>query len=80
MEGRIRKYYRVTVHRYPPYSATNGSYYYEEDVWAYSEEGARNKIERQNKDCYGNDIPESVIEISKEEFRGDKVTRSCNKK
>ena len=80
MMKRKRKYYRVTVHRIPPYSATNGNYYYEEDVWAYSEEGARNKIERQNKDCYGSSIPENVVEISKEEFRGDKVTRNCNKK
>lgn len=76
MDKRIRKYYRVTVHRIPPYSTINGSYYYEEDVWAYSEDGAKNKIFKQQKNGYGQHIPCEVREISKEEFRGDKVTTS----
>ena len=49
MEKKTRKYYRVKIHRIPPYSSINGSYYYEEDVWAYSEDGARNKIEREHQ-------------------------------
>ena len=49
MEKKTRKYYRVKIYRIPPYSSINGSYYYEEDVWAYSEDGARNKIEREHK-------------------------------
>ena len=76
MEKKTRKYYRVKVHRIPPYSSINGSYYYEEDVWAYSEDGARNKIEREHKNGYGSHIPCEVIEISKEEFHGDKVKKS----
>lgn len=75
MDKRTKKYYRVKVHRIPPYSFVNGSYYLEEDVWAYSEEGAIRKIYRQYKDCYGSHIPREVTEISKEDFRGDKVTK-----
>ena len=77
MEKRIRKYYRVNVLRTPPYSLINGTYQYEEDVWAYSEEGAKNKITRQHKNCCGRHIPRKVIEISKEDFRGDKVVKDC---
>lgn len=77
MEKRIRKYYRVNVLRIPPYSLINGTYQYEEDVWAYSEEGAKNKITRQHKNCCGRHIPREVIEISKEDFRGDKVVKDC---
>lgn len=76
MENKTRKYYRVNVHRIPPYSSINGSYYYEEDVWAYSEKGARNKICKEHKNGYGSHIPCEVVEISKEEFRGDKVKKS----
>ena len=50
MEKKTRKYYRVKIHRIPPYSSINGSYYYEEDVWAYSEDGARNKNYREKFD------------------------------
>lgn len=76
MEKENKKYYRVKVHRIPPYSSINGSYYYEEDVWAYSKEGAMNKIIRQHKCGYGSHMPCDVTEISKEEFRGDKVKKS----
>ena len=76
MEKKIRRYYRVNVHRIPPHSAINESYYYEEDVWAYSEEGARNKITKHHKGSYGKHIPCEVVEISKEEFRGDKVVKN----
>lgn len=75
MEKKTRKYYRVKVHRIPPYSLINGSYYYEEDVWAYSEDGARNKITKQHKNRYGSHIPCEVTEISKEDFRGAKVKK-----
>lgn len=75
MEKKTRKYYRVKIHRIPPYSFVNKSYYYEEDVWAYSERGARNKIYKEYKDSYGNHIPCKIIEISKKEFRGDKVKK-----
>ena len=43
-------------------------------MWAYSEEGAANKIYKQYKDCYGRYIPREILEISKDEFRGDKKT------
>ena len=76
MDKKTRKYYRVKIHRIPPYSAINGSYYYEEDVWAYSEEGARNKIFKQHKGGYGRHVPCEVTEISKEDFRGAKVAKS----
>lgn len=75
MEKKTRKYYRVNIHRVPPYSAINGSYYFEEDVWAYSKEGAINKIDKQYKDCYGSHIPCEITEITKEDFRGDKVRK-----
>lgn len=71
-----RKYFRVKVLRIPPFSSINGSYSYEEDVWAYSEEGAKRKIGRENKNCYGSHIPSEVTEISKDEFRGDKVKKN----
>lgn len=76
MMKKERKYFRVKVHRIPPYSSINGSYFYEEDVWAYSEEGAKCKIDRENKKCYGSHIPREVTEISKDEFRGDKVKKN----
>lgn len=71
MEGRKRKYYRVKVHRIPPYSAVNGSYDYEEDVFAYSKEGAIKSVERYHSKGYGSNIPIEVIEITKEEFKGN---------
>lgn len=71
MNKRIRKYYRVKVHRIPPYSVVNGSYYYEEDVYAYSKEGAERSVDRYHKNGYGSCIPVEVKEISKEEFRGN---------
>ncbi len=71
-----RKYYRVTVHRIPPYSAVNGSYYYEEDVYASSLEGARKSVERYHAKGYGSNIPGDVKEITKDEFRGLHETRS----
>ena len=71
MTERKRKYYRVKVHRYPPYSAINGSYYYEEDVYAYSKEGALKSVERYHRKGYGRNIPIEAREITKEEFRGN---------
>lgn len=75
MEKKTRKYYRVTIKRIPPYAPINRSYYFEEDVWAYSKKGAENKIYRHCKNCYGHHVPKKVIEITKEEFRGDKATK-----
>ena len=43
---------------------------------AYSEDGARNKIDREHKNGFGSHIPCEVTEISKEKFRGDKVKKS----
>ena len=79
MANRTRKYYRVKVHRYPPFSSINGSYYYYEDVWAYSYEGAENKIRKESAKTYGNNIPCDIKEISKEEFKGDKVITHVGK-
>ena len=70
MEKKTRKYYRVTVHRTPPYSSVNGSYDYEEDVYAYSEEGAIKSVEKYHSKGYGSNVPVEVIEITKEEFKG----------
>lgn len=75
MSENKRKYYRVTVHRYPPYSSINGSYYFEEDVRANTPDGARKSVERYHKKGYGDDIPGDVREITKEEFRGLHETR-----
>ena len=44
----------------------------EEDVWAYSDKGAENKVKGQYKKCYGSHVIEKVIEVSKADFRGDK--------
>ena len=75
MEKKTRKYYRVTIRRIPPYYPVNGDYYYEEDVWAYSEEGATKKIYKQYKGCFGDHTVTKIVEVTKEEFRGDKVTK-----
>lgn len=74
-ETKKRKYFRAKMLRIPPYSFVNKSYYYEEDVWAFSKEGADNKLYKQYKDSYGSIIPQEIVEITKEEFRGDKVTK-----
>lgn len=76
MMKKERKYFRVKVLRIPPYSSINGSYSYEEDVWAYSAEGAKCKIDREHKKCCGSHILREVTEISKDEFRGDKVRKN----
>lgn len=76
MENKKRKYYRVKIERIPPHSAVNGSYCYEEDVWAYSETGAINKVNREHKSSYGSHNPCEIKEISKEDFRCDKFIKS----
>mgnify|MGYP004559130141 CR=1 FL=1 len=73
---KTRKYYRVKVKCIPPYYPINTIYYYEEDVWAYSKDGAVNKIHRTHKNCFGSHIPCDITEISKENFRGDKIIKS----
>ena len=65
-----RKYYRVTVRRIPPYSTINKPYSYEEDVYAYSTEGALNTVEKYHSKGFGSHIPMNAKEISKDEFRG----------
>lgn len=70
-----RKYFRAKILRIPPHSFVNKSYYYEEDVWAFSKEGADNKLYKQHKDSYGSHVPQEIVEIAKEDFRGDKVTK-----
>ncbi len=74
-ETKKRKYFRAKMLRIPPYSFVNKSYYYEEDVWAFSKEGADNKLYKQYKDSYGSNIPQEIVEITKDNFRGDKVTK-----
>ena len=68
MEKRTKKYFRVKINRIPPYYPINAAYDFEEDVWAYSDKGAENKVKGQYKKCYGS----HVIEVSKADFRGDK--------
>ncbi len=67
---RKRKYYRAIVHRIPPYSHINGSYDYEEDVYAFSEDGAIKSIEKYHSKGYGSHYIKEIKEITKEEFRG----------
>ena len=49
MEKRTKKYFRVKINRIPPYYPINAAYDFEEDVWAYSDKGAENKVKRQYK-------------------------------
>ena len=70
-----RKYFRAKMLRISPHSFVNKSYYYEEDGWAFSKEGADNKLYKQHKNSYGRHVPQEIVEIAKEDFRGDKVTK-----
>lgn len=70
-----RKYYRMVIHRFPPYSFINNSYRYEEDTYAYSEEGALKTYRNKHKRSYGRNRIESIREIPKEEYRGYGITR-----
>lgn len=65
-----RKYYRAIVCRIPPYSAINGKYYYEEDMYAYSSDGAQKSFDNYHKNGYGTNYMVKLTEISKENFRG----------
>jgi hypothetical protein len=71
MVERKRKYYRAIVHRVPPYAAVNGSYDYEEDVYAFSKDGAIKSIEKYHSKGYGSDYVKEIREITKEEFKGN---------
>ena len=46
MEKRTKKYFRVKINRIPPYYPINAAYDFEEDVWAYSDKGAENKVKK----------------------------------
>lgn len=70
MAERKRKYYRATVHRVPPYASVNRSYDYEEDVYAFSKDGAIKSIDRYHSKGFGYYTVKEVKEIAKEEFRG----------
>ena len=70
MSERKRKYYRVKVHRIPPYSMINSDYYFKEDVCAYSENGAFESVINYHSKGYGSNIPVEAKEIPKEEFKG----------
>ena len=70
MAERKRKYYRAIVHRIPPYAGVNGSYDYEEDVYAFSKDGAIKSIDKYHSSGFGSYIVKEVKEITKEEFRG----------
>lgn len=72
MEKRTRKYFRVKIHRIPPYYPINKNYFFEEDVWAYSEKGAAKKIKKEYKCFWGLYSVRKITEISKADFRGEK--------
>ena len=74
MKKKTKKYYRVKILRIPPHCSINGSCYFKEDVRAYSAKDAENKINREYKKCHCNYIPSEIVEVSKDEFRGNKVT------
>ena len=65
-----RKYYRLFVKRFPPYSGINKPYLKEEDVYAYSPQGARNTFLKYHSKGYGDYIIKGLREITKEEFCG----------
>lgn len=69
-----RKYYRISATRIPPHSWVNCSYPMEEDVYAYSVEGAENTFNNYHKSSYGGYLVEDIREITKEEFRGHHTT------
>ena len=69
-----QKYYRVLVHRIPPYSFVNGSYHYEEDVRSRSAGHAMDNVAMYHRKGYGRNIPVKAWEITKEEFRGSHGT------
>ena len=71
--GKTRKYFRVKIHRIPPWCPINKDWYFHQDVWAYSKDGAFKKIHRLYKDVAGKHIPSEATEVSKEEFLGDKT-------
>ena len=70
MAERKRKYYRAIMHRVPPYAGINACYDYEEDVYAFSKEGAIKSIEKFHSKGYGSDYVKEIREITKEDFRG----------
>lgn len=74
MTERKRKYYRATVRRVPPYASVNNSYDYEEDVYAFSKDGAIKSIYKYHSKGYGSHYVKEVKEIIKEEFRGHHKT------
>ena len=69
-----RHYYRATVHRIPPHRWVNHPYNYEEDVYAFSEHGAKMLIEAYHKNSVGSHMVTAIREISKDEFRGHHKT------
>ena len=71
MAERKRKYYRAIVHRITPYAVINGSYDYEEDVYAFSKDGAIKSIEKYHSKGYDSHYVKEIKEITKEEFRGN---------
>lgn len=71
---RKRKHYRLLVKRTPPYSRVNSSYYYEHDIYAYSESGAFRTFSKYHEHGYGSHTIIRVREISREQFRGQHKT------
>lgn len=63
-----RHYYKIKVHRYPPYYPINKDYYKTEYVWGYTQDGAENSFYRYHKDSYGDNVAEEFEEITKEEY------------
>ncbi len=70
---RERKYFRVTVHRIPPHYPINKDYTYEEDMYAFSEEGVWKYFQNYNKKIYGHNEPIKIQEITKDEFAGHHI-------
>ena len=72
--ARKRKYYRISATRIPPHGWVNRSYPVEEDVYAYSVEGAVKTFDNYHKRGYGGYLVNSVCEIARDEFRGHHKT------
>ena len=78
MPTRKRKYYKVLINRICPYALVNGSYYKYHYLYAYSEDGAYRSVEKYYRGGYGDHIIKEVIEIPKDEFKGQHMTEIIN--
>ena len=65
------KYYRIFAKRFPPRNAHMKPYLLEEDVKAYSKQGARNVFLKYHSMGYGDHVVKGLREITEEEFCGN---------